>query len=66
MKSFLNFTVIAGFCLSLLVALSGCREEEQGRVLMYKKGEYLGAADSALDGKTLDTLSQRSRLQAYD
>jgi len=36
--------------------LSACRAEEQGRVLRYQKGAYLGKADSALGQDQVDKL----------
>jgi|TARA_A100001015_G_scaffold219053_1_gene246299 hypothetical protein len=33
---------------ALTLTVSGCREEEQNRILSYDKGNYLGQADTAL------------------
>lgn len=43
--------------------LAGCDEQEQGRVLRYQEGTYLGKPDTKLDQDTLDELRQRARLQ---
>lgn len=49
------------FAAAFLVA--GCDEQEQGRVLRYEPGTYLGKPDGTLDQETLDELRQRARLQ---
>ncbi len=51
---------------SLLVvalALPGCRESEQGRVLLFEKGSYLGKPDTAISEEARRALRQRSELQ---
>ena len=51
---------------SLLVvalALAGCRESEQGRVLLFEKGSYLGKPDTAISEEARRALRQRSELQ---
>lgn len=50
----------AGFVL----ALAACDESEQGRILRYEKGTYLGKADSELSEEQRDELRQRARRQA--
>ena len=51
----------AAFAASLLV--SACDEAEQGRILRYEKGTYLGQKDAPLsDGQQAD-LRARTRLQ---
>jgi hypothetical protein len=47
----------------MAIATSSCREEEQGRLLSYEKGTYLGKADTALSAEQLSELANRSRLQ---
>lgn len=48
------------------VTLPGCRPEEQGRMLSYEKGHYLGKPDTALSEAQRDALQQRSRqLKAF-
>ncbi len=57
---------LAALCCVLLAGLvvSGCREEEKGRVLYYKKGTYLGQADQKLDPDQLEALRQRAQRQS--
>ena len=43
------------------VALSGCREEEQGRILSFEKGTYLGKEDEKLPAEQRDALKQRAK-----
>jgi len=43
--------------------LSACDEAEQGRVLRYEKGTYLGPKDQALSNEQQADLRARSRLQ---
>jgi hypothetical protein len=45
------------------IALAGCREEEQDRVLLYDKGIYLGEPDTALTEQQVDALRQRATNQ---
>ena len=47
------------------LGLSGCREEEQNRVLNYQKGTYLGAQDQSLSDKKVNDLVRRSAYQSY-
>jgi hypothetical protein len=56
------------WAVSLAVVLAGflvaaCDESEQGRVLRYEKGTYLGKADTDLSAGQLDELRQRAKLQ---
>lgn len=46
------------------VALSACRGEEQGRVTLYKKGQYLGQKDDTLSDAQVATLRERAAMQA--
>jgi hypothetical protein len=55
--------LVAAAALSAIV-LQGCREEEQGRILYFEKGEYLGKADSELPEQTVEVLRQRAN-QAF-
>lgn len=43
--------------------LAGCDEAEQGRILHYEKGTYLGEPDSALSEADREKLIQRARMQ---
>ena len=45
------------------VLLGACDESEQGRVLRYEKGTYLGQADTPLSEEKLDELRRRATLQ---
>lgn len=47
-----------------LLALAGCRAEEQGRVLRYEAGVYKGKADSRLNDGQLRELNQRAAMQS--
>jgi hypothetical protein len=44
-------------------ALAGCRDEEQGRLLIHEKGVYAGPADTALSKAQLGELTDRAALQ---
>lgn len=46
------------------VALSACRGEEQGRVTLYKKGQYLGQKDDILSDEQVAVLRERAANQA--
>ncbi len=48
------------FAVSL--ALQGCREDEQGRILSFEQGKYLGKPDQELSDAQLERLRQRARL----
>ena len=49
--------LLAGFL------LAACDEAEQGRVLNYEKGTYLGPQDEELSEQDRNELIQRARLQ---
>ena len=53
--------VIAG----LAVLVQGCREDEQGRSLMYDKGSYQGQPDPGLSAEQVERLRQRSAGQQF-
>ncbi len=44
-------------------ALGGCREGEQGRIMSYQKGTYLGPTQAPLSEETREALRQRIRFQ---
>jgi len=48
-------------CAALLLAstLQGCRKDEQGRILYYDKGTYLGHPDEKLTPAQVEALRQR-------
>jgi hypothetical protein len=54
-----------GLALALLlsVGLGACREEEQGRRLLYEKGTYGGQSDTDIPDETLNNLRQRANQQ---
>lgn len=43
--------------------VSGCREAERGRILMYEQGVYLGKADTPLDAEQERLLSSHTMRQ---
>lgn len=45
------------------LVLGACEESEQGRILRYEKGTYLGKSDTSLSDKQLEELRQRATLQ---
>ena len=54
----------AACCILLMsLALQACREEEQGRILLYDKGTYLGKADQPLTGAQREALRHRASRQ---
>lgn len=55
--------VLAGAGAMAMLLLGGCREEEQGRILNYQKGTYLGQSDTELGQATRDDLRSRIRYQ---
>ncbi len=48
----------------LALATAACDQDEQGRVLMYKPGEYLGEPDTQLTDEQREVLRQRAKQQA--
>ncbi len=51
-----NFIVVLGCVVAAGVLLGACRENEQNRVLLYQKGNYLGKPDTAVSEGTLRAL----------
>jgi hypothetical protein len=47
----------------IATVVSGCAEEEQDRILQYKKGSYLGKADQGLTEAQLRELAVRANGQ---
>jgi hypothetical protein len=43
--------------------LGACDEAEQGRILRYEKGKYLGEPDTPLTNEQMQKLRQRATLQ---
>jgi hypothetical protein len=57
--------VAAVALLTAMAAVSGCREEEQGRILLYDKGTYLGKPDQEITDAQRQELRSRARNQAF-
>jgi hypothetical protein len=55
----------AAALVTALAAVSGCREEEQGRILLYDKGTYLGQPDQEITDAQRQELRSRARNQAF-
>ena len=64
MRQLMNKTASLLAIAVVSVAMSSCREEEQGRYLSYEKGTYLGKTDTSLNSVQLGELTGRSRLQS--
>lgn len=56
-----TLTLVATAALAVLVA--SCDEAEQDRILLYKKGTYLGNPDTPLSEQKVDELRQRAMQQ---
>lgn len=57
-------TIALSAVLVAAVALTACRGEEQGRVTMYKKGQYIGQKDDTLSEAQMAVLRERAAEQA--
>ena len=64
MRQFMTKTALTLAIVVVSMAISSCREEEQGRLLSYEKGTYLGKSDTSLNSEQLGELTGRSRLQS--
>jgi hypothetical protein len=51
--------------LGVALAVQGCREDEQDRILMYEPGTYLGQPDPPLEQTQVDALRQRATRQQF-
>ncbi len=58
-----NLIVVLGCVVAAGVLLGACRENEQDRVLLYQKGDYLGKPDTAVSEGALRALSARIQRQ---
>ncbi len=58
-----NVRVVLGCMVVAGVLLGACRENEQDRVLVYQKGNYLGKPDTAVSEGALRALSARIQRQ---
>tara|TARA_A100001234_G_scaffold139273_1_gene122258 strand:+ start:259 stop:474 length:216 start_codon:yes stop_codon:yes gene_type:complete len=61
-KNLFVITALVG----LAVGLFGCNQDEQGRILSYEKGTYLGQADQKLGENQLRDLETRTSLQSWN
>ena len=61
-KNLFVITALVG----LAVGLLGCNQDEQGRILSYEKGTYLGQADQKLGENKLRDLEMRTSLQSWN
>jgi hypothetical protein len=51
--------------LSVALAVQGCREDEQDRLLFHQPGTYLGQPDPPLEQAQVDALRQRATRQQF-
>lgn len=58
-----SHALMTAIVLTGILALTGCDESEQGRILRYEKGVYLGKPDSGLNEQQVEELRHRARLQ---
>ncbi len=58
-----NVIVVLGCVVAVGVLLGACRENEQDRVLLYQKGNYLGKPVTAVSEGTLRALSAQIQRQ---
>ena len=61
-----NFFLAITVLLGLSLGLSGCNQKEQGRILSYEKGTYLGQVDQKLGKDQLRDLEVRTNMQAWN
>lgn len=57
-----KLTFLTGL-VALALALGACDPEEQGRILQYEKGTYLGQPDDELSPEAREAIRNRGRLQ---
>jgi hypothetical protein len=57
--------VVAAAMVTAMAAIAGCREEEQGRPIIFEKGTYLGKPDQKLTDAQEQELRSRARNQAF-
>jgi hypothetical protein len=58
-----RFLLVLSTVFAAGLVLSACDDAEQGRILSYEKGTYLGPKDQVLSKVQQATLRARSRLQ---
>ena len=59
-RTTLRIVVATVFVVSSL-ALTGCRQEDQGKILSYEKGTYLGKKDEPLTDAQEEALRHRAK-----
>jgi len=59
-----NSLMMAGALVLVVSVLAGCRANEQGRVLSFQKGTYLGKSEAPLSDSTLRALRARASNQS--
>lgn len=59
----LRLPLIIMLMLLAMPLLSACRDGDDGRVLLYDKGKYLGKEDAELDTEAVRALKSRTTLQ---
>lgn len=59
----MRFPLVLSLVFGAGLLLSACDEAEQGRILRYEKGTYLGQKDQELSDRQQDELRARTRLQ---
>lgn len=57
--------IAVALLLSAVAAVSSCREAEQGRILHYQKGTYLGKADQDSSKGKEQELRARAQHQSF-
>ena len=60
-RSLLGLTI----AIVVVLALQACREDEQGRPLLYHKGTYQGPSEPPLDEHKVEELRARAERQKY-
>ena len=64
MRTKATSSILMGAMIAVLgLGLAGCDEAEQGRILRYEKGTYLGKMDTELPAETQGMLRSRASLQ---
>lgn len=64
-EKFRRRVILAGLVLPATLALSACRESEQGRPLVLEPGVYKGLQDEQLSAEKREELRQRAGLMRF-
>jgi hypothetical protein len=59
-----HLIVATALLAGLGLSLAACDEAEQGRILRYQKGTYLGQKDTTLPTETASALRDRTAMQS--